>query len=334
MSTRIFGLKDWTFQYSHSLARNEYSGTGIRFPVDVAVASNDVLYVLSRSYPTRRDGVRITMLTIGEQLIGEFGSPGEADGQFVWPTSIAMDSQENVYVADEWLNRISIFSKNGDFIGKWGKPGSGPGELDRPAGLAINGDGILYLSDSRNHRVQRFTLDGQYLGKFGSFGVGHGQFHMPWGLAVDQDGLVYVADWRNDRIQVFSGEGRWQASFGKSGGETGEFNRPNGVAVDGDGIIYVADWLNNRVQIFNREGRFIAQLQGDSQLSPWGKAKLGSNPEMVRQRAVSMSFDPFFEKSFRHPCAVKVDAQNRVVIVDQVNGRLQVYQKRSTPLMV
>ena len=68
----------------------------------------------------------------------EFGSGGEGDGQFTWPTSIALDGDGNVYVADEWLNRISIFDKDGTFLSKWGKPGSGDGELNKPAGLAIS----------------------------------------------------------------------------------------------------------------------------------------------------------------------------------------------------
>ena len=28
MSTHFFGIKDWTFAYSHSVGRNEFAGTG------------------------------------------------------------------------------------------------------------------------------------------------------------------------------------------------------------------------------------------------------------------------------------------------------------------
>ena len=333
MATKFFGVKDWTFQYSHSVGRNEYSGRGFRFPVDLAVVPDGAMYVVNRAYVVRPDGIHLTVVTIDEQFVGEFGSYGDADGQFVWPTAVVLDREEKVYVADEWLNRISIFNRDGEFLSKWGMPGSGPGELNGPAGLAMSEDGIIYLSDSRNHRVQKFTLDGQYLGHFGSWGTGTGHFNMPWGICLDKEGLVYVADWRNDRIQVFSGEGQWQASFGRSGQSVGEFNRPTGVAVDRDGLIYVADWLNNRVQILKGDGKFIAQLQGDNQLSEWAKDKLSSNPEMVRQRAIAKNWDPTFEKSFRHPCAVKVDDQNRIVVLDQNNSRVQVYVKRSAPVL-
>ena len=334
MSTRLFGIRDWTFQYSHSLGRNEYAGTGFRYAVDLGEAPGDILYVLNRSYLTRREGIRVSVVTLDEKFLFEFGKFGDRDGEFTWPTAIVLDREEKVYVADEWLNRISIFNKDGEFLRKWGTAGAGPGELNRPAGMALAPDGTLFVTDSRSHRIQKFTVEGKYLGQFGGFGVGPGQLNMPWGIALSGDGLVYVADWRNDRVQVFTSEGKWQASFGRSGDGVGEFNRPNSVALDQDGILYVTDWLNNRVQILNQEGRVIAILEGHSELSRWAKDKLTSNPEMVRQRAIAMAGDPSFERKFRHPSAVKVDGQNRILIFDQLSSRIQVYMKRKTPVLV
>src|SRR5262249_56040052 len=116
----------------------------------------------NRSYENRPDGVHVTVVTLNEEYIREFGSGGEGDGHFIWPTSIALDGEEHVYVADEWLNRISIFDTSGNFLSKWGKAGAGDGELNRPAGLAIS-DGTPFPTDSRNHRSQKFTLHGKYL---------------------------------------------------------------------------------------------------------------------------------------------------------------------------
>ncbi len=334
MSTHFFGLKERTYAYSHSIGRNEFAGTGFRNPVDIAIGGDgDVVYALNRSYENRPDGLRVSVMSLDEEYISEFGSYGEGDGQFVWPTSVALDAQDNVYVADEWLNRITVFDKDGEFLRKWGKAGSGDGELDRPAGLAINADSI-YVSDSRNHRVQKFSLDGQFQGKFGSFGSGPGQFNMPWGIAVDKDGQVYVADWRNDRIQQFAADGQWQASFGQSGTDVGQFNRPNSVCVDEDGDIYVADWLNNRLQVLSPEGRFVASMRGDATLSQAGKDKLLSNPDMIRQRALAFSNDPSFEQNLSHPCAVKIDGQGRICVLDHIRGRVQVYAKSKDPVLV
>jgi len=338
MSTHFFGIKDWTFSYSHSVGRNEFAGTGFRNPMDLALAptqgQEDTVYVVNRSYENRPDGIHVTVCTLNEEYIREFGSHGEGDGEFIWPSSIALDGQGNVYISDEWLNRISIFDKDGKFLSKWGKPGSGDGELNRPSGLAIRG-GTILVSDTRNHRVQKFSLDGKYQGQFGSLGSGQGQLNMPWGLGLDMDGNVYVADWRNDRIQKFSADGQWLASFGQPGSGVGQFKRPSGVCVDRDGEIYVADRENDRVQVLAPNGRFIASFTGDHQLSKWGKEKLLSNPDMIRQRALAIAQDKgTFEKSFSHPVAVKVDTQYRIAVLDHTRGRIQVYSKSKDPVLV
>ena len=334
MSTHFFGLNQRAYEYSHSVGRQEFSGTGFRMPVDMAVGEGDLVYVLNRSYESRTDGIHVTMMTLNEEYVSEFGSHGEGDGQFVWPAAIALDPEGNVYVADEWLNRVSIFDKDGQFLSSWGRPGSGDGELDRPAGIAIRDNGTLFLTDSRNHRVQAFSLDGQFRSKFGSLGDGPGQLHLPWGIGLDKDGQVFVADWRNDRIQQFTADGEWQASFGQSGSGVGQFRRPASVCVDDDGDIYVADWGNNRVQVLTPDGRFVTAMHGDHELSKLGKEKLLSNPDMIRQRALAMAHNPYFDRRFEHPSSVKLDRQGRICVLDTKMARIQIYTKTKEPTLV
>ncbi len=334
MATHFFGIIDRTFSYSHSMGRNEFAGTGFRNPVDLAIGANDVAYVVNRSYENRPDGVRVAICTLNEDFIGEFGEYGEGDGQFIWPTALALDGEGKVYVADEWLNRISIFDKDGNFLSKWGTPGSGNGEINGPASLAMTSDGNLLVSDSKNHRIQKLTLDGQYLGQCGSYGTGPGQLNMPWGIDVDADDNIYVVDWRNDRIQKLSPTGECLAVYGSSGSGTGQFNRPSGVCVDQEGDIYVADRQNDRVQVLAPDGRFLVELLGDNQMSQLGKEKLQSNPDMIRQRALAVSYDRGeFEKRFCNPCAVRVDSQGRIAVLDHIRGRIQVYVKSADPVL-
>ena len=333
MSTHFFGISSRTFSYSHSVARAEFSGNGIRNAVDLALGEDDTIYALNRSYENRPDGIHITVFTQDEDYVTEFGAYGEGDGEFVWPTALAIDSKGNVYVADEWLNRISIFTSDGEYVSKWGTAGSGDGELDRPAGLAVDADDNLLVVDSRNNRVQKFTSDGKFISKFGSFGDGPGQFNMPWGIGLGPNGDIYVADWRNDRIQQFNATGEWQASFGQSGSNIGQFNRPTSVSVDKDGDIYVADWLNDRVQVLGPDGRFITELRGDHQISKLGREKLVSNPDMIRQRSLAYANDPGYDKNLTHPCSVKTDAQGRIVILDHTRNRIQVYRKDPEPVL-
>ena len=81
MATHFFGLKDRTFYHSHSVGRNEFAGTGFRNPVDMAIAPDGSVYIGNRSYENRPDGVHMTVCTLDEEYINEFGAFGEADGE-------------------------------------------------------------------------------------------------------------------------------------------------------------------------------------------------------------------------------------------------------------
>ena len=213
-----------TLQYSHTIGRAEQFGTGFSLPVAVARGEGDLMYVVSRGYDHLPKGKRITICTVGEDFVTDFarGAPEsgpqettDADGSIVWPTSIALDRDGNVYVANEWLNRISIFTKNGDWIGRWGTPGGGDGEINRPSGLAFDQDDNLYLVDTLNNRIQKLTKDGKFLDKWGRAGNGDGEFNTPWGIDIDGEGHVYVADWCNDRIRKFTPDGRFLMKIGR-----------------------------------------------------------------------------------------------------------------------
>lgn len=345
MATQTLGI---TFQYSHTIGRGEFSGPGFRNPVAVARGEDDTMYVVNRSYEYRPDGKRITICTVDEDYVGEFArgvhtagetEENENDGSLIWPTSVAIDSKGNVYVADEWLNRISMFDADGEWLGKWGAKGAGDGELDGPSGMAFDADDNLFIVDSKNNRVQKFTGDGQFIAKFGTAGSGDGELNLPWGISMDKDGNVFIADWGNDRIQKFAGDGAHLASYGTSGRGDGEFHRPAGVAVDANGYIYVADWGNERVQVLDAAGGFVQKLRGEATLSAWAANFLAINVEEgdARSRAnLEPEIDYFvddpheesshIEKYFWSPVSVKLDRDGNLYVTESNRHRIQVYQ--------
>ena len=234
-------------------------------------------------------------------------------------------------MADEWLNRISIFTKDGDWIGKWGTKGDGDGdgdgELGGPSGMAFDSDNNLLVVDSQNNRVQKFTKDGKFIAKWGQERSGDGQLNLPWGIPINSDGNVFIADWQNDRIQKFTADGKFLMKIGTSGKGEGQMNRPTSVGVDQDGLVYVADWGDDRLQVFDGDGNFVALLTGDATISKRGKDKLDANDEMWKERAIAQGIEQ--EKDFWGALGVEVDDQGRIFVVESARNRIQVYRKQA-----
>jgi DNA-binding beta-propeller fold protein YncE len=294
-------------------------------PVDLALGEEGRLYCICRG----EVAMHIRRFSWDDEDLGTIGGRGTGDGQFVWPSSLVRDKDENLLVSDEALHRITVFDKDGKFLSRWGERGEGEGHLDRPSGLALDADENLFVVDTMNHRVQKFTNDGQFLGAWGGFGTGEGQFNMPWGICIDDLGDVYVADWRNDRIQKFSADGESIMTIGSTGDGEGQFNRPARLTVDSDGDIYVADWANDRVQQFDKRGRYVDTFIGDATLGKMATTYVRSNAKVLRLRETT-TLGP--SKRLRGPSAVQVDAEGHLYIADYGSHRIQVYKKEAYPL--
>ena len=323
------------FDFSHAVG-----GLEMPQPIAAACAAGDKVYVLNRQFeevldvPWNKaalyaevDFFSIPNTAGAEVFLGAFGKYGDADGELIWPVGIALDSAENIYIADEWMNRISVFTPAGVFIKNWGKAGSADGEFNRPSGIAIDHNDNVYVVDGLNHRVQKFTTNGDYILQFGAYGSGASQLNAPWGIAVDAHGAAYIADHKNHRVQKFGADGEHLMSFGGPGKGRAQLNRPSDVAVDPDGDVYVCDWGNDRVQVFAPDGRFIASLIGDAQVPAKGhQIQIDSNPDVYKARRRVYTFEP--EWRFTMPTGVTFDAQNsRLIVADTQRARVQIYNK-------
>ena len=324
--------------YRLTIGLSTMEGRGFYYPSDTVIGHDYRLYVVNRSLEGVDRGIRVTMCDLDSAYYGTFGSYGEGDGQFVWPSGGAVDAQGHIYITDEYLHRVSAFDASGTFLATWGTHGSDPGKLDGPSGIAYDGQGNLYVSDTHNHRIQQFSVSGDPLFCFGAKGSDDGQCHLPWGLTVGPTGDVYVADWGNDRIQRFAPNGAFVASYGEPGRGNGQFMRPASVAVDPEGYMYIADWGNERVQVLDPEGGFVQNLRGEATLSVWAVNFLTINKEEGAARAranlepeIALSPDDphevssHIEKYFWSPMSVKLDDAGQLYVTESNRHRIQIY---------
>ena len=327
-----------TFDYSHAVG-----GLYMPMPVSVACGSGDAVYVVSRQYEQILDVpwnetatyaqvnvFSITTTPNEEEHLRKISRYGDGEGRLIWPAGVALDTEENVYITDEWMNRVSVFTSEGDFLRSWGTAGSGDCQFNRPSGIAFDSgssDGTLLVADSLNHRVQRLNTDGQFVSAFGTYGSSDGQLDSPWGITTDSQGFIYVADHKNHRAQKFTAEGEFVMSFGSFGTGKGQLTRPSDVAVDPDGDVYVCDWANNRVQVFAPDGRYLTTLLGDAhELAKWHREQVEANADVEKARRRVYTMEP--EWRFAMPTGLVFDeAKSRLIVTDTQRGRVQIYNK-------
>ena len=267
---------------------------------------------------------------------------------FIQPYSVAVDSSDNVYVADSDNNRIQKFTSNGQFITKWGTYGSGNGQFNfgefnyYNKGIAIDSSGNVYVADTFNYRIQKFTSDGQFIIKWGSYGSGDGQLNEPSGIAVDKSDNVYVNDSENHRIQKFTSDGQFITKWGSYGSEDGQFRHPYGIAIDSSDYVYVTDLENYRIQKFTSNGQFIAkwgdygQEDGEFRLHYGLTVDSSGNVYVAdsgNSRIQKFTSDGQFvtkwesygngDGQFIYPYGIALDSSGTVYVADSGNGRIQ-----------
>jgi len=311
-------------------------GSNARFwaPSAVAVDSAGNVYVADTYNSTIR---KITPQGIVSTVAGLAGSIGSADGtvgtaRFFWPSGVAVDSTDNIYVADTYNSTIrKITNSTGVMtlaglagnVGSTNGTGSGA-RFNYPYGIAVDTAGNVYIADTYNSEIRIITTNGvvsTVAGLVGNPGSadgtnGNARFNLPQGIAVDRTGNLYVADTGNNTIRkIIPVTTNWVVSTlaGLAGfdgspdgvGTNAQFNYPTGLAVDGAGNVYVADQGNNAVRMIAANGTVstLAGMTGEGSANGTGSTA-----------------------QFWDPTGVAVDSAGDVYVADTDNNTIRVGQ--------
>ncbi len=165
-------------------------------------------------------------------------------------------------------------------------------KLKRPSGLAFDQRGRLLVSDSRQGLLLQIDPD---LGVVLVLGSGtEPSLRQPMGVDVHSDGRVFVADAGLQQVVAFDAEGQIAAVYG-----AGSLEQPADVALSPDGQrLFVADAGADRVAIFD--------VASGNELDAFGGRGKGAG-------------------EFHLPTAVEFDANGHLMVVDQINSRVQVF---------
>ena len=164
------------------------------YPADVAVSHKD-----GRIYVLDKKNKRVQILTGDATYHSSFEFP-QKDDTF---TSLAINSEGNLYFADPSNNCVHVFSPSGEFLFKFGKTGSvmERGTLHSPNTVAIDNDDYVYVGSSIMLSI--FDKTGKFIKAFGGNGSEPGEFSYITCLHISNSGHLYVSDYNNDRVQIF-----------------------------------------------------------------------------------------------------------------------------------
>ncbi|MEW6603158.1 MAG: SMP-30/gluconolactonase/LRE family protein [Thermoproteota archaeon] len=220
--------------------RLDYGDGQFSSPVDIAIDSNDSIYVLDGP-----DNMRIQKFTSDGKFITKFNINAENKtselGAYVRIVGIVVDSQDNVYVGvGDAFPSIQKFSSNGTFIKGWNLrvPKTVPPPLP---------EDLQYLGNtSLEEYLQNRTAE-------------------PWRIAIDASDNIYVTAvvntlWENYHIEKMSSNGTHLATWGKAGWCKEEFREIRDMAFDSSDNLYLVDVSNDRISKFANNGTFQTLL--------------------------------------------------------------------------
>lgn len=304
----------------------------LNLPTAVAVDRRGNVYVAdSGNHRIRRISAAGVITTVaGGGINGFRGDGGPASVALLnAPQSLALDVEENLYVADTGNHRIRKIDPRGviaTVAGSDAAAGDGGPAVDaslfEPSGIAVDATGNVFIADSANHRVRRVTPQGiistmagdgsaGYSGDGGSAALA--QLNHPNGLAVDRAGTLYIADTGNHAVRRVSGGIISTIAGNGEPGKDGDFGpsasarlfNPSAVALDRSGGLYIADSGNNRVRLVS--GGVIRNFAGDPAGLP-GFAGDGGPGSSAR---------------FDYPVSLAIDDAGNVFISDYFNNRIR-----------
>ncbi|MBK7995450.1 MAG: SMP-30/gluconolactonase/LRE family protein [Blastocatellia bacterium] len=324
--------------------RSDFSGDGmlatiasLNSPQSVAIDINGNIFIADTSNNRVRkiDASTNIITTIAGNGVAAFdGDNGVASNASLdTPTSVAIDKQGNIFIADSGNNRIRRVDRvtniittvvgNGrsDFSGD-----SGPAlqaSLSFPIGIFLDDKNNLLIADSFNNRIRKVdsstgniasiagTGDADYNGD--NILATRASLNFPSFATMDSLGNIFISDTDNSRVRkidINTGMISTVAGNGQDSATTDNIPainstvRPTEAIADGFGNLFIADQDNNRIRRVDAKTGLITTIAGN------GKANFDGDGS-VATSAVFM------------PVEIALDNDGNLLIADRLTSQVR-----------
>ncbi len=192
-------------------------------------------------------------------------APGES-AQFNNPSGLAIDKDDNLYVADKSNHRIRKITPSAvvtTIIGD-GTAGITNTRVSNPQSLEVDSNNNLYISCSEYHIIRKITPSGDISTFAGVSGISgsvdgmttNAEFNSPWDISIDKQDNLFVSDKANHTIRKITPAGEvstYSGTASLSGSNNGDlasatYSSPINSTIDKYGNLYI---LDTRSSTFN-----------------------------------------------------------------------------------
>jgi hypothetical protein len=170
-----------------------YTAASLEFPAAVATDSKCNAFVANQSGNTitrvLADGSAFTDYVVGQG-----------------PTSVAVDSADNVWSANFYANSVGLVSPAGTVLSGSGYTGGG---MNAPRSIAVDGSGNAWVVSEHGPSLAEFSSAssanyGTLLSPSSGWGA-DAKLLEPYSLAIDAAGNIWVSNYGNNTLTEFIG---------------------------------------------------------------------------------------------------------------------------------
>ena len=274
----------------------------LQSPENVATDSQARVIVVDRRIPA--------VHVIDPQHQSSFRILGGEGRRIGLPGDVAVDADDNIYVADFLQDLVIVYDRYGRFLRSLGTTHDEK-LFQQLSGIAIDRRrGYLYAADGPRHLIYMFDLQGAVLKRVGQSAEDHktGQlkirgntgpheFNDPTRIVVGEH-EVLVLDTEGTRIRILDLNCNLIGGFVV---QHAAQDHASAVGIDTEGRIYVLYSGTAEIRVYNREGKVLTTFGGSG-------IRAGE---------------------FNEPGGLWIDQANRLYISDTSNSRVQLFQLKS-----